>query len=104
MWPGIFGSRAPSPSVVRKAGERQLAADVVIVDKARAFGFLGDAAEIDEIVILFVVHDSLHSLSIAAERSIRRLVPLPVISDAISPRSEEHTSELQSLMRISYAV
>src|SRR3546814_1827477 len=101
MWPGIFGSRAPSPSVVRKAGERQLAADVVIVDKARAFGFLGDAAEIDEIVILFVVHDSLHSLSIAAERSIRRLVPMQVISDARRPRirSEEHTSELQSLMR-----
>src|SRR3546814_3009772 len=26
------------------------------------------------------------------------------LSDAVNPRSEEHTSELQSLMRISYAV
>src|SRR3546814_6355198 len=27
-----------------------------------------------------------------------------VLTDEIAPRSEEHTSELQSLMRISYAV
>src|SRR3546814_6585954 len=30
--------------------------------------------------------------------------PLWVLEDAAGPRSEEHTSELQSLMRISYAV
>src|SRR3546814_7694078 len=30
--------------------------------------------------------------------------PLPVLRDQIEPRSEEHTSELQSLMRIPYAV
>src|SRR3546814_6473159 len=29
---------------------------------------------------------------------------LPVATDAVEGRSEEHTSELQSLMRISYAV
>src|SRR3546814_6355485 len=29
---------------------------------------------------------------------------LVVLRDALTPRSEEHTSELQSLMRISYAV
>src|SRR3546814_7316273 len=42
----------------------------------------------------------------------RRLFPdcfgptqnLPVKADPLEPRSEEHTSELQSLMRISYAV
>src|SRR3546814_4445354 len=28
----------------------------------------------------------------------------PPLAEALSPRSEEHTSELQSLMRISYAV
>src|SRR3546814_5218771 len=33
------------------------------------------------------------------------LLPLLIVSGlALSPRSEEHTSELQSLMRISYAV
>src|SRR3546814_4074198 len=30
--------------------------------------------------------------------------PSPVLLDTVSIRSEEHTSELQSLMRISYAV
>src|SRR3546814_5052981 len=29
---------------------------------------------------------------------------VPVAADGMSPRSEEHTSELQSLLRISYAV
>src|SRR3546814_9591524 len=29
---------------------------------------------------------------------------LPILADEDAPRSEEHTSELQSLMRISYAV
>src|SRR3546814_4294754 len=33
-----------------------------------------------------------------------RTVPLPRADPAASTRSEEHTSELQSLMRISYAV
>src|SRR3546814_4380627 len=31
-------------------------------------------------------------------------VDLPYAPSALAPRSEEHTSELQSLMRISYAV
>src|SRR3546814_1385584 len=33
-----------------------------------------------------------------------QLLPVPVGHVRFSPRSEEHTSELQSLMRISYAV
>src|SRR3546814_5177748 len=36
------------------------------------------------------------------EQPINDLLPVPPISS--DPRSEEHTSELQSLMRISYAV
>src|SRR3546814_10057012 len=36
--------------------------------------------------------------------SERRSDPKPVSSSLAHPRSEEHTSELQSLMRISYAV
>src|SRR3546814_2420595 len=34
----------------------------------------------------------------------RRKLPLPAAAPAAQGRSEEHTSELQSLMRISYAV
>src|SRR3546814_7045761 len=54
---------------------------------------------------------SLHSRCFPTESS--RLKPLPQASDqpvgpqssaSASSRSEEHTSELQSLMRISYAV
>src|SRR3546814_7604196 len=33
-----------------------------------------------------------------------RAIGAPVHADLVAPRSEEHTSELQSLMRISYAV
>src|SRR3546814_5832471 len=35
---------------------------------------------------------------------VQRTRELPGLRQGLSPRSEEHTSELQSLMRISYAV
>src|SRR3546814_2409318 len=38
------------------------------------------------------------------EKSLRALAAQPGIELTIAARSEEHTSELQSLMRISYAV
>src|SRR3546814_1002778 len=45
---------------------------------------------------------------ITAEAELRRDFPqiqyVPVLGDCGDPRSEEHTSELQSLMRTSYAV
>src|SRR3546814_4811682 len=51
---------------------------------------------------------SLDGRCVAAQRRLtkplRRLAPFPSLSGSRSPRSEEHTSELQSLMRISYAV
>nr|WP_278501825.1 hypothetical protein [Brucella intermedia] len=47
-------------------------ADEIIALRPRTLGFLGDGAEIDEIIILFAVHDYLHSLSIAAECSIMK--------------------------------
>src|SRR3546814_9586519 len=59
---------------------------------------------------------STHSLDIAAQRRNQQISPLLDARDVLlfdpeflgdtdlSPRSEEHTSELQSLMRISYAV
>src|SRR3546814_10236939 len=44
-------------------------------------------------------------ISIRLRCNIRHVVGSPATSICIiSPRSEEHTSELQSLMRISYAV
>src|SRR3546814_3929013 len=44
--------------------------------------------------------------NLAAAVSLEDLVeePQEAVDDEIGPRSEEHTSELQSLMRISYAV
>src|SRR3546814_4401011 len=35
---------------------------------------------------------------------VKEMAPAPIIFAMANPRSEEHTSELQSLMRISYAV
>src|SRR3546814_5478204 len=42
--------------------------------------------------------------SVSASRSLNAWRSFPPISGANGARSEEHTSELQSLMRISYAV
>src|SRR3546814_1114989 len=42
--------------------------------------------------------------AISARSTDRREPPLPCPPSPRTPRSEEHTSELQSLMRISYAV
>src|SRR3546814_2176924 len=46
---------------------------------------------------------SLRSAALAADR-LQGLPPRPLSAGAPATRSEEHTSELQSLMRISYAV
>src|SRR3546814_7703207 len=43
-------------------------------------------------------------ISIIFQEPMTSLSPLHTIGDQVSERSEEHTSELQSLMRISYAV
>src|SRR3546814_4883257 len=48
-----------------------------------------------------------HRAAIAAKRPLRRYwtsQPSTTSASAVGVRSEEHTSELQSLMRISYAV
>src|SRR3546814_5322826 len=42
--------------------------------------------------------------STAALKQIVRAATVPIVADIHFHRSEEHTSELQSLMRISYAV
>src|SRR3546814_3958205 len=52
--------------------------------------------------------DALHGLDRLLERQPNRALPGKVVNlvrpDLVQRRSEEHTSELQSLMRISYAV
>src|SRR3546814_8759703 len=45
-----------------------------------------------------------HRLTGMASLHIHRLLDHPGMIDTVAGRSEEHTSELQSLMRISYAV
>src|SRR3546814_1970247 len=45
-----------------------------------------------------------HKATARHGRSGRGISPAPTVSWCLADRSEEHTSELQSLMRISYAV
>src|SRR3546814_3857107 len=44
------------------------------------------------------------SRSLQVFRSLQQPIPKTAVGDLLLARSEEHTSELQSLMRISYAV
>src|SRR3546814_4701258 len=58
-------------------------------------------------VAVDVGHDAEAEVRVLVEQAARRLVVLAqVVLDEgrVAQRSEEHTSELQSLMRISYAV
>src|SRR3546814_6290402 len=55
-----------------------------------------DRGEIDAVIISTVVPRALHNLQLLADKYFG--------VEALVARSEEHTSELQSLMRISYAV
>src|SRR3546814_10237174 len=59
------------------------------------------AAPVDNSVTVVVAKDRL-TFGSPLRREQLRLVKWP--GDAVPERSEEHTSELQSLMRISYAV
>src|SRR3546814_8492717 len=52
-----------------------------------------------------VVHDPHDASGFGGGKDRRQIAPRPIIAKAsMIERSEEHTSELQSLMRISYAV
>src|SRR3546814_8707320 len=63
----------------------------------QGFDFLGQQAERPQLGQVLALKCELH-----------RVAPTPALASGmvfmIAPRSEEHTSELQSLMRISYAV
>src|SRR3546814_6200893 len=76
--------------------QRRAAAVLEIIDALAAHEIVADAAEIDPDMAILV-----------PEQRLELKMLLPVIAAPILfeiGRSEEHTSELQSLMRISYAV
>src|SRR3546814_1846187 len=51
-----------------------------------------------------LISTNISCCSSASQRLERVSSPPPSSKNTVSPRSEEHTSELQSLIRISYAV
>src|SRR3546814_5770256 len=57
-----------------------------------------------EIVDEFDVEDPMIEPLPGGDYRINARMPLDEVNDLLDARSEEHTSELQSLMRISYAV
>src|SRR3546814_3616638 len=59
-------------------------------------GDLRAAADISEVL--------LHPAAVLAQLQDRAEIVVGHVNHRLDPRSEEHTSELQSLMRISYAV
>src|SRR3546814_7183281 len=72
----------------------------------RALGAVADDGRAERGVIAAIglehpLHDDLAPLMLEIHVDVRRLAPF-LADEAL--RSEEHTSELQSLMRISYAV
>src|SRR3546814_9833800 len=74
----------------------------VFVDPRLAFDRFRTGFEIND-------SDDLLQVTVLSQRSLKEastafLASAFVSSGLASPRSEEHTSELQSLMRISYAV
>src|SRR3546814_10277987 len=88
---------AVRPAVARQAIEKDIGGDAARREPAREF------------IAFLVDHDI--AIAAAGREDHRRAVGLhraedvePRPDDMVEHRSEEHTSELQSLMRISYAV
>src|SRR3546814_5668619 len=101
----LLDDRANDPHAEPRAGSRTLAgragAEVRVEDARDVFGGDADAGvgEVDhDVPVAFGRRD--------AHRAAAGGVLDGVAEDVVDrlPRSEEHTSELQSLMRISYAV
>src|SRR3546814_3828037 len=79
----------PYPALFRSTGPYQLGAKDILPNSER---------------ILIETRDRLHSERIVDSVSLSRHVDYDIDYPAGSIRSEEHTSELPSLMRSSYAV
>src|SRR3546814_10364231 len=59
--------------------------------------------DVDSSALAFEIAGRAAMREVAAKAGIKLLEPVMKV-EVVTPRSEEHTSELQSLMRISYAV
>src|SRR3546814_6898580 len=114
--------RSEPPSLVAPCRHRVLAAvprHAAADDQQRPPGHAADRAR--HRLRLHTDRDRLHAGGLSAGRAVRlrgdaadrrprrphsllRRAGLAVLDGGAHPRSEEHTSELQSLMRISYAV
>src|SRR3546814_4938009 len=93
--PGWRTPKPPAPKMAPKAEAEIIARSRGLVDAARRSrpSFLDSGEDVEHLVI---------ERHIPKQRGNWRMFSAAV--EASSDRSEEHTSELQSLMRISYAV
>src|SRR3546814_9743424 len=82
--------------VEQVAADLRSCPDVQVLTRATAFGYQSHN-------LVTVCHRLTDHLPIHGRRGVRERL-LKVRARAVVLRSEEHTSELQSLMRISYAV
>src|SRR3546814_9546779 len=85
-----------------RQGDRRLAVQVAVGDVlARAELYARDILQADQPPVLARLHDYRAELAWRREAALRGH---HVLEGVVAGRSEEHTSELQSLLRISYAV
>src|SRR3546814_6457470 len=70
--------------------------------------FRSEAGEVVHAVVLFAANDDGSQLLCYIDEGLPSQLPMTLLAGKVyvhcNDRSEEHTSELQSLMRISYAV
>src|SRR3546814_5249529 len=98
-------AQAPVLQAVNQAVHLELLPAAPGIEHDRRLGdaaHLGDDVQLAEPVEALLVVGQALELGRAALRGVADRLQ-PVVDDAVA-RSEEHTSELQSLMRISYAV
>src|SRR3546814_10453204 len=76
----------------------KLTADIVAAHVSNNSGAISDIP-----LVIRSVHEALAGLGVTEPPEVKQ-EPAVSIRASVKPRSEEHTSELQSLMRISYAV
>src|SRR3546814_5578823 len=101
-WLGLPGDTAGAAIAVAIADARRRQARLADLDQGEPLPPLGTMAGMDDAAPDSITDAPFLNLLLASLPPPRRLAPL--LRAIPTPRSEEHTSELQSLMRISYAV